>query len=61
MTDQYFRMTGSAHQVSLAVERLRASGWDVLSEPEPGPLDTWSMRVRRAATPPEAARLSTSA
>ncbi|MCW2544115.1 MAG: hypothetical protein JWM40_1667 [Frankiales bacterium] len=45
---EYFRTTGSEQQVELALAQLRAHGWEVLDQPEPGPLDTWVVRVRRS-------------
>lgn len=44
---QLFRKAGSAEQIDSALRRLEASGWQVLGPPEPGPFDTWTVRVRR--------------
>jgi hypothetical protein len=49
---EYFRTTGSQEQVEQALEQLRACGWEVLEDPEPGPLDTWVVKVRRGTRVP---------
>ena len=43
---QYFRTVGSPQQLHDSLRRLQRYGWQVLSAPEPGPFDTWSVRVR---------------
>jgi hypothetical protein len=45
---ELFRMTGTSFALEQALDRLRDQGWEVLGEPEAGPLDTWLVRVRRA-------------
>jgi hypothetical protein len=51
---EYFRMVGTERQLSDALRRLQGRGWQVLSNPEAGPFDTWAVHVRRPGGCPHA-------
>lgn len=46
----WFQAAGSAAELAICLDRLRAKGWSISdAPPEPGPFGTWDVLVRPPA------------